>query len=106
MVFGSKPALMRHPGNYREDAHADDHVNRVHARQGEVERKEELRMLLDIRFPLSQLHWIGNFVQPQEVPVAWFFHQVMGIETQARNVVLFILVVPLVALYSQEDQTE
>ena len=66
MVLGRKPSLMGHPGNADEDADADNHVDRVHSGEGEIERIENLRMLLDFRLSFPQLDWIVlNFVYPQ-----------------------------------------
>src|SRR5262245_66689487 len=79
VVQGRESLFQRQRDQDQHDSNPDDHVQRVHSRHHEVERKEDLRV---------------------------FFVWLRKLEVIARDQVLFILVVVLQGFYSQKHRTE
>src|SRR5438445_11511789 len=48
VILRREAPLVRHPGHDGEYAHADDHVDCVHASQCEIKRIKTFRVLLDV----------------------------------------------------------
>ena len=74
-------------------AAADDHVQRVHAGQGEIEEKEDLRVFRRIR-----RH--GN------IPFVRWMDKVLNAEVGAGNMVLGIFPIPLVRLHAKKGEPQ
>src|ERR1043166_2201564 len=89
VIFRAKfifPRLVNQPD---KNSYTNDHVQRVDAGHSEVKRKENLRMLrIDIQLRMGLL-----YIRHIESPT----HEV------ARDVVLFVLLVPLNALDRQKS---
>src|SRR5438874_13056792 len=56
VILRRKAPLVRHPSHDGEYAHADDHVDCVHASQCEIKRIKNFRVLLDVFLSSPQLY--------------------------------------------------